>query len=186
MFLGSDFSEGHERCWRCGYETSSLHRCHIIPESLGGKCEPSNFVLLCGQCHVQAPNVMDKYFIFSWINLTKGSVFYEDNTSFINDNLFELFFKRKFIKDLYAYNEKIFRTKSDEIKVILENQISTFTAQTCRHFSQGARNNNSTRAWVHAKVEESLIEKLKLNAPKWFIKIKDLKNCGIFFNNSLK
>lgn len=32
--LSVDASEAHERCWCCGCEYN-LHRCHIIPESLG-------------------------------------------------------------------------------------------------------------------------------------------------------
>jgi len=44
--LSVDWAEAHERCWRCGCE-KNLERCHIIPDSLGGKDEPSNLVLLC-------------------------------------------------------------------------------------------------------------------------------------------
>ena len=174
-FLGVDFAEGHERCWRCGYKTRTLHRCHIVPECLGGGCKPSNLIILCGQCHVQAPNIIDEYFIFPWLNLTKGSDFYEDNTSFINDNLFELLFKRKFIKDLLVFNKKTSQIEIDEIETILNEQFCVFTKQTARHFTQGTRNNNSTRAWVQAKAEEHLIQKLKLNTPKGFIKVEDLK-----------
>ena len=34
--LSVDAAEAYERCWRCGCE-KRLERCHIIPESLGGK-----------------------------------------------------------------------------------------------------------------------------------------------------
>ena len=44
--ISVDFSEAHERCWRCGYK-SKLQRCHIIPDSLGGRDEPNNLVLMC-------------------------------------------------------------------------------------------------------------------------------------------
>lgn len=44
--LSVDWAEAHERCWRCGYK-KTLDRCHIIPDSLGGKDEPKNLVLLC-------------------------------------------------------------------------------------------------------------------------------------------
>ncbi len=30
--LSVDWSEAHERCWRCGYK-AKLQKCHIIPDS---------------------------------------------------------------------------------------------------------------------------------------------------------
>ena len=41
--LNFDWSEADKICWRCGNERK-LQRCHIIPDSLGGKDEPNNFV----------------------------------------------------------------------------------------------------------------------------------------------
>lgn len=71
---GSDFSvdasEAHERCWRCGCE-KALERCHIIPESLGGKDEPSNLVLLCKRCHLENPNVSDPEIMWDWLKAYK-------------------------------------------------------------------------------------------------------------------
>lgn len=64
--LGVDWAEAHERCWRCGHK-SRLDRCHIVPESLGGRNEPSNLVLLCGRCHREAPNVRDTRFMWIWL-----------------------------------------------------------------------------------------------------------------------
>jgi 5-methylcytosine-specific restriction endonuclease McrA len=60
--LSVDWAEALERCWRCGYK-SALQRCHIVPDALGGSDTPSNFVLLCGRCHREAPNVADAEFI---------------------------------------------------------------------------------------------------------------------------
>src|SRR5262249_7661154 len=62
--LGVDWSEAEERCWRCGYK-SSLQKCHIVPDSLGGAARPSNLVLLCCRCHREAPNVADPRFMWS-------------------------------------------------------------------------------------------------------------------------
>lgn len=56
--LNVDWAEAENHCWRCGYERN-LERCHIIPDSLGGKDEPSNLVLLCKRCHAEDPNVAD-------------------------------------------------------------------------------------------------------------------------------
>lgn len=70
-----DAAEAHERCWRCGCK-SSLERCHIIPESLGGKDKPSNLVLLCRRCHVENPNVIDTDIMWDWLR-AYGTVFYD-------------------------------------------------------------------------------------------------------------
>lgn len=57
---------GRKRCWRCGKETE-LQRCHLIPDSLGGKDEASNIVLLCDKCHKEGPNVADPEIMWDWI-----------------------------------------------------------------------------------------------------------------------
>ncbi len=54
-------------CWRCTNETTRLHRCHIVPDALGGKAEPSNLVLLCARCHRENPDVSDPGMMWSWI-----------------------------------------------------------------------------------------------------------------------
>ena len=64
--LSIDFSEADKRYWRCGCKRH-LQRCHIIPDSLGGKDEPSNFVLLCSRCHLDNPNVADKEIMWDWL-----------------------------------------------------------------------------------------------------------------------
>jgi hypothetical protein len=64
--LGVDWAEAHERCWPCGYK-AGLDRCHIIPESLDGRNDPSNLVLLCGRWHREAPNVRDARFMWIWL-----------------------------------------------------------------------------------------------------------------------
>lgn len=45
-------------CFICGKE-QNLERAHIIPDSLGGKDEPSNLMCLCSTCHKKAPNTSD-------------------------------------------------------------------------------------------------------------------------------
>lgn len=72
--LSIDFAEAHERCWRCGCKRR-LDRCHIIPDSLGGEDEPSNFVLLCSRCHLDNPNVMDKEIMWDWLRAYSTSLY---------------------------------------------------------------------------------------------------------------
>ena len=64
--LSVDFAEAHERCWRCGCKRG-LARCHIIPDSLGGRDTPSNFVLLYSRCHLDNPNVADPEVMWDWL-----------------------------------------------------------------------------------------------------------------------
>lgn len=64
--LTVEWCNATKRCWRCGRETS-LQRAHIIPDSLGGKDEPSNLILLCARCHGEAPNVTDPQIMWDWL-----------------------------------------------------------------------------------------------------------------------
>ena len=66
---GVDASEMSSRCWRCGYERET-ERCHVIPKSLGGPDIPSNYRLLCSDCHHEAPNVNDPNAMDDWIRET--------------------------------------------------------------------------------------------------------------------
>lgn len=65
--IGVEWEDATEYCWRCGYKRR-LQRCHIIPDSLGGRDEPSNMVLLCETCHNEGPNVDDPEIMWEWID----------------------------------------------------------------------------------------------------------------------
>jgi len=71
--LNFDWSDAHTHCWNCGdnkYRKSkknSLQRCHIIPHSLNGNDIPSNYVLLCKECHAEAPNTSNPHNMWEWI-----------------------------------------------------------------------------------------------------------------------
>jgi len=96
--LSVDWAEAKERCWRCGYETN-LQRCHIIPESLGGKDEPSNLVLLCSRCHIDAPNVESKTFMWDWIR-ANGTPIYDTFWNIRAQKEYEFIYKKSFIQEL--------------------------------------------------------------------------------------
>lgn len=61
-----DRAEAHEHCWRCACKRK-LEKHHIIPKSLGGSDGPENLVLLCLQCHRNAPNVNNPQILWDWI-----------------------------------------------------------------------------------------------------------------------
>ena len=70
---------GEPTCWACGdtfdgrfdkharWSESPLQRCHIVPDALGGRNEPSNFVLMCPQCHDLAPDTASPEILFTWM-----------------------------------------------------------------------------------------------------------------------
>lgn len=115
-----DWSEADKVCWRCGYERK-LQRCHIIPDSLGGKDEPSNFVLLCAECHAEAPNVESPTFMWDWIKSYNYPLYNtslhiraaEEYKRIYNISFYEELEKRNIVTDhsLYKFwNLKVGRT----------------------------------------------------------------------------
>ena len=96
--LSVDWAEANERCWRCGYR-KNLQKCHIIPDSLGGKDEPSNLVLLCSRCHIDAPNVESKTFMWDWIR-ANGTSFYDTFWNIRAQKEYEFIYGKSFIQEL--------------------------------------------------------------------------------------
>ena len=162
-------------CWRCGYETKRTQRCHIIPNSLGGADEPSNYVLLCADCHWEAPNVKDKDFMFYWIRATRPDLFEIEP---VQGHVFELIFNRKPFSIFENSSDEKFKKKLNEfIRVTLgeptkkkdwpqwirrlHNKTSKIFDQTSYHFGTTKRNNHSTRAWTSYQYEKIICEHLK-------------------------
>lgn len=108
--LSVDAAEAHERCWRCGCERH-LQRCHIVPDSLGGKDEPSNLVLLCKRCHADGPNVTDPDIMWDWIK-SYSVPFYDTFWSILGQKEYAFIYKRTVIEEL----ENLGITDPDEIK----------------------------------------------------------------------
>ena len=72
--LNFDWADAYTNCWNCGDDKYSksqkkvfLQRCHIIPHALGGSDTPNNYVLLCKQCHAEAPNIANTDDMWDWI-----------------------------------------------------------------------------------------------------------------------
>ena len=55
-----------DACWACGY-VGPVERCHVIPACRGGKATPANLMLLCAQCHHEAPSVLDDHALPEWV-----------------------------------------------------------------------------------------------------------------------
>jgi len=73
--IGVDWSDAMDRCWRCGRQTKSLQRCHVVAKQFGGKLVPENVVLLCRDCHDEAPDVTDASEVWRWIKETRPSYY---------------------------------------------------------------------------------------------------------------
>lgn len=73
--LNFDWADCRTHCWNCGADKQSksnknivrVQRAHIVPHSLGGEDIPSNYVLLCSDCHKEAPNTSNKEDMWDWI-----------------------------------------------------------------------------------------------------------------------
>ena len=143
--LGVDWSEAHERCWRCGNK-SNLQRCHIVPDSLGGLDHPSNLVLLCGRCHREAPNHTNPKYMWVWLRAT-GVSFYDTYWTQRGMEEFEKMFKRKPFSSLDAG-----KVGPDMVLELLWSEM----CKTIIHYGEG-RLNPSAIACVLAEVEEKLM-----------------------------
>jgi len=145
--LGVDWSEAHERCWRCGYK-SKLERCHIIPDSLGGTDSPSNLVLLCHRCHREAPNHTNPKYMWIWLRATH-SPRYDSYWTIRGEEEFKRMFNRK----PFTYiNED--RINMDDLRELANDEFK----KTIIHFGEGGLN-PSTIACIFAEIELKLKSK---------------------------
>lgn len=82
IYLNFDWCDCKDRCWNCAksFKYSKPDRCHIIPKSLGGLDTPSNFVILCKECHQTSPDTIYPDDMWDWIKGNKKLVgFYENS-----------------------------------------------------------------------------------------------------------
>ena len=87
-----------QKCWNA--TKSKLDRAHIIPHSLGGSNDVSNYVLLCKKCHASAPNVKDREYFLAWVSSTPNKV-----QNIRLENAIEILFERfPRVKKLYETN----------------------------------------------------------------------------------
>lgn len=144
--LSVDWAEAEMLCWRCAHKRQ-LQRCHIVPRALGGSEEPSNLVLLCGQCHAEAPNVAEPDFMWTWLRAHAVSFY---GTYWHDRGLreYEFVFKKKPFEgfgDAESHLPKV------------QNLIRKYVTQTNTHWGQG-KLNPATVAWLLRKVEQEILD----------------------------
>jgi hypothetical protein len=104
--LNFDWDMCDTHCWNCGDDKRSmsnpkkvrLERAHIIPRKTknfpnGGEDIPSNYVLLCKECHEEAPDCINPKYMFDWIkgNRTKWGL----TNTYRWEKAFDLFEQRQ-------------------------------------------------------------------------------------------
>lgn len=134
--LSVDWAEANTLCWRCA-QKRLLQRCHIVPRALGGAETPSNLVLLCAQCHAEAPNVADPEFMWIWLR-AHAVPFYGTYWQERGYKEYELIFgERPFAGT----------AETDELLQQVTTTLKGLFARTSTHWGQG-KINPATWAWV--------------------------------------
>lgn len=142
--LSVDWSEANERCWCCGYR-KNLQKCHIIPDSIGGKDEPSNLVLLCARCHINAPNVDSKTFMWDWIR-ANGTPFYDTYFNIKAYKEYEFIYKKSFFEEL---RERDIISPRD-----YKSFFSIPEAKSANHFAHPWKNDSTYAGLLRIRLEE--------------------------------
>lgn len=124
--LSVDWSEAHERCWRCAHKTR-LERCHIIPHARGGDDTPSNLVLLCKRCHLENPNVVDPEMMWDWLKAYQTS-FYD--TFWIVQGFQE--YQKIYGQDFFEQLQKFGVTEVEQVKSLMSEKMKG----SIRHFGE--------------------------------------------------
>jgi hypothetical protein len=144
--LSVDWAEAEFLCWRCAGRRV-LQRCHIIPRSLEGTDAPSNLVLLCGQCHAEAPNVADPEFIWTWLR-AHAAGFYGTYWYDRGFREYEFIFRSKPLNGIES---------SDVPESKIQAAICKYMPQTSTHWGQG-KPNPATMAWLIRQVIQELVD----------------------------
>jgi hypothetical protein len=143
MDIGTDWDVATWHCWRCGRRTPKLELAHIIPKALTDKKKSStqeredNLVLLCAECHAEAPDVLDTEVMWDWIKRTSKSTYGEFRFEEVN-NSFEQLFGENMLNDYILSGE--FNGK-DFVKEMNENMKT-------KGNSHAGKYSASTMAWL--------------------------------------
>lgn len=143
--LSVDWAEAEELCWRCAHRRK-LQRCHVVPRSLGGSEQASNLVLLCGQCHAEAPNVADPEFMWIWLRAHAVDC-YGTYWQIRGWREYEFIYGKKPFEGVKDHEALILRAYA-----CLEQRIK----QVSTHWGQG-KLNPATIAWLLRQVEHEVM-----------------------------
>lgn len=142
--LSVDWAEAEKRCWICGNKRK-LQRCHIIPDSLQGKDEASNLVLLCERCHREAPNVESKTFMWDWIKAHRAT-FYDTYDDLKARREYEFIYKKTVMQE--------FRDRDILSSRDFEQFWGLRIGRSSKHFGQEAENIATKVGLFRMRLEE--------------------------------
>ncbi|MBQ7795470.1 MAG: HNH endonuclease [Lachnospiraceae bacterium] len=162
--LSVDWSEAESHCWRCGCERH-LERCHIIPDSLGGKDEPANIVLLCKRCHKEGPNVSDPEIMWDWIKAYNVSLY---NTFWVIQGMkeYEFIYKRSVQDELaYILEEAGYDEVHGGMEEVIKEVVRSAYQKASMHFGQPYFN-TATMAGAYRMMLKELAEQYGVRFPE--------------------
>jgi len=93
-----------DHCWACGYD-DNLNICHIKPKMLGGDENPDNLVILCRDCHNEAPTSGGVHGMLLFTQFKPSSIVYDLYDGIIH----RCNFHNIDINDFMAFADKIKR-----------------------------------------------------------------------------
>lgn len=159
--LSIDWAEAKERCWRCGCKRN-LQRCHIIPDSLGGKDEPSNIVLLCKRCHAEGPNVTSPEIMWDWIR-AYGVPFYDTFWDVIARKEYKFIYNKSLVEDIKDILEQAGLSEKDpQFAELLKKSIDLAEEQASWHYGQPYFN-TATMVGIYRMAVKNLADMLKVD-----------------------
>jgi len=112
-----DYREG-EKLFTCWNRARFLEKCHIIPESRGGSSDPKNLLLLCKECHREAPDSINPMFMTSFV-VNRGSRLAEE-CSLIKKLIGQHGLTSDIMSEMYKYCEE---NKEEYDKYIFEHTL---------------------------------------------------------------
>jgi len=142
--LAVNWSDAHGRC---GYHRH-LQKCHIIPHALGGPNAPHNLVLLCLQCHREAPNSANPDYMWQWLRSNYAQC-YDTYWHIRGLEEFERMFDRKPFEGITEY------ISEDNLKTAVGDEMQ----RAVIHGGEAGLN-PATIACVVAELEKSLRKQL--------------------------
>lgn len=161
--LSVDWAEADHRCWRCGCE-KNLERCHIVPDSIGGKDEASNLVLLCKRCHADGPNVDDPEIMWDWIR-AYGVPFYDTFWAILGSKEYEFIYGNSMESDLKKIVEQATNVVEEEvIQEMVKDKFAVAMERTGVHFGQPYFN-TATVAGVYRMMLKDVAKGLGVDFP---------------------
>ena len=157
--LSVDWLEAESRCWRCGCERN-LQRCHIIPDSLGGKDHPSNLVLLCKRCHEDGPNVKDPEIMWDWIKAYEVP-FYDTFWNCMGLKEYKFIYGKTVSSELNSIKEIV---PDINVDTIIKEAMEKLKDKASVHFGQPYFN-NATMAGLYRLMIKEIAETCNIPFP---------------------